>query len=424
MKPNTCRIDYGTTGLELDLTGLNATVLEPRYPPPLKDETSAFQKAAASPCGGVPLKDRIAAHETVAIAIPDITRALPTERLLTWLFAELDHVPADNFTIVSGTGTHRANTPEEWVHMVGKRIYATYTCIDHDGEDMDTMVHAGVSEFGYEVHLNKAYAEADRRILLGFIEPHFMAGFSGGYKAVFPGVASVDAILHYHNAENIGHPRSTWGITEQNPTLEHVRAGGRLRPVDFCLNITLDRERRITGFFCGDVEPAHEAGCAFCKTTAMTACQEPFPIVVTCNSGYPLDQNLYQTVKGMSAAAQIVKEGGVIFSASRCNDGFPSHGNFRRMLQEHASPQAMLDTITAPGFREADQWQVQLLALILLKARVGLLSELPDEDVRSAKLEPIQDLRSAIDAELERIGDPDAPVAVLPEGPLTIPYIT
>ena len=169
MKANTCRIDYGTTGLELDLTGLNATVLEPRYPPPLKDEARAFQEAVTSPFGGIPLKERIAASETVAIAIPDITRALPTERLLRWLFAELDHVPAENITIISGTGTHRANTPAEWVHMVGEQIYAAYTCIDHDGEDMDSMVSAGMSEFGYEVHLNRAYAEADRRILLGFI---------------------------------------------------------------------------------------------------------------------------------------------------------------------------------------------------------------------------------------------------------------
>jgi nickel-dependent lactate racemase len=424
MKQTTCRIDYGTTGLELDLTGLHATVLEPRYPPPLQDEAAAFRKAASAPFGGTPLKERFAADDTVAIAIPDITRALPNERLLTWLFEELDHIPAEQFTIISGTGTHRANTPEEWVHMVGERIYTTYTCIDHDGEDMDSMVPAGTSIFGYEVHLNKAYAQADRRIIMGFIEPHFMAGYSGGYKAVFPGVASVNAILHYHNADNIGHPRSTWGITEENPTQEHVRAGGSLVPVDFCLNITLDRERRITGFFCGDVEPAHAAGCRFCKETAMTPCAEPFPIVVTCNSGYPLDQNLYQTVKGMSAASQIVKEGGLILAAARCNDGFPSHGNFRQLLQDHDSPQAMLDTITAPGFSMADQWQVQLLALILLKARVGLVSELSDEEVRSAKLEPIQDLRAAIDAERERLGDPDAAVAVLPEGPLTIPYIS
>jgi len=423
MPETTCHLDYGDTRLPLDLEGLNATLLEPRYPPPLADEAAGFREAAAAPHGGTPLKDRIGPDDTVAIAIPDITRALPNERLLTWLFEELAHVPREQFTIVSGTGTHRANTPDEWVRMVGREIYDTVRCVDHDSQDPDTLTHVGVSAYGYPVSYNREYAAADRRILMGFIEPHFMAGFSGGYKAVFPGVAGLDAILHYHNAENIGHPHSTWGVLEHNPTQNHVRAGGSLLPVDYCINITLDRERRITGFFCGDVEEAHAAGCAFCKDTAMIPCDEPFPIVVTSNSGYPLDQNLYQSVKGMSAAAQIVQPGGLILIAARCDDGFPAHGNFRKLLEQHDSPDAMLDTICAPGFRESDQWQVQLLALILKKARVGLHSDMNDADTRGAHLEPVSDLRAAIDRERERLGQPDAPVAVMPEGPLTIPYL-
>lgn len=423
MNSATCLIDYGTSPLTLSLEGLNATILEPRYPAALPDEAAGFREAAAHPFGGTPLRERISPWETVAVAIPDITRALPNEKLLHWLFAELSHVPPENFTIISGTGTHRKNTPEEWKHMVGEEIYARYRCIDHDGHDAETLVPAGCSRFGYEVRLNREYAGADRRILLGFIEPHFMAGFSGGYKAVFPGVTGVEAILHYHNAENIGHSNSTWGVMENNPTQAHVQAGGSLLPVDFLVNITLDRQRRITGFFCGDVLEAHAAGCAFCKETAMSPCTEAFPIVVTSNSGYPLDQNLYQSVKGMSAASQIVKPGGLILMAARCNDGFPAHGNFRKLLREHATPGGMLETICAPGFREFDQWQVQLLALILKKARVGLYSEMDPDAVREAHMEPVSDLRSAIDAELAKIGDPHAQVAILPEGPLTIPYL-
>jgi nickel-dependent lactate racemase len=145
--------------------------------------------------------------------------------------------------------------------------------------------------------------------------------------------------------------------------------------------------------------------------------------VVTTNSGYPLDQNLYQTVKGMSAAAQIVADGGYIATASRCDDGFPEHGNFRRLLFDHASPRALLDTIEAPGFSMYDQWEAQLLAIIRLKARVGLRSELPAEDVRRAHLEPIEDVAAAVGRELDRLGG-NAPVAVLPEGPMTIPYVS
>lgn len=423
MTTSSCILDYGTEPIPLSLDGLNATVLEPRYPAPLADEAEGFRRAAACPYGGPPLNARVAAHETVAVAIPDITRALPNQKLLTWLFAELPHVPPENFVIISGTGTHRKNTREEWIHMVGEEIYAQYRCLDHDGHDPATLEPVGTSAFGYEVRMNREFVQADRRILMGFIEPHFMAGFSGGYKAVFPGVTGVEAILHYHNAENIGHPNSTWGVMEDNPTQAHVRAGGSLVPADYLVNITLDRERRITGFFCGDVVEAHEAGCAFCKQTAMSPCAEDFAVVVSSNSGYPLDQNLYQSVKGMSAASQIVRQDGLILMAARCNDGFPAHGNFRKLLEEHASPDVMLETICTPGFREFDQWQVQLFALILKKARVGLYSEMDPAAVRAAHLAPVADLRAAIDAELERIGDPQAPVAVLPEGPLTIPYV-
>ena len=155
--------------------------------------------------------------------------------------------------------------------------------------------------------MSRDYVEADRRIVLGFVEPHFMAGFSGGYKGVFPALADIDSIMRYHDAQTIGHPKSTWGVLDGNPTQARIRHDGALLPVDFCVNVTLNRERRITRFFCGEVLAAHEAGCAFSRETAMVPCERPFPMVVTTNSGFPLDQNLYQAVKGMSAAAQVVE---------------------------------------------------------------------------------------------------------------------
>jgi nickel-dependent lactate racemase len=270
--------------------------------------------------------------------------------------------------------------------------------------------------------MNRAYVEADRRIVLGFIEPHFMAGFSGGYKGIFPAVADIGAIMRYHDAPTIGHPKSTWGVLDGNPTQARIRHDGSLLPVDFCVNVTLNRDRGITRFFCGDVRAAHEAGCAFSRETAMVACPRPFPVVVTTNSGYPLDQNLYQAVKGMSAAAQIVEDGGLIVTAARCNDGFPAHGNFRQLLVASSSPRALLDTILEPGFSMYDQWEAQLLAMICLKARVALKSELPDDEVRRAHLTPIADIGRAVADEMLRAGR-DLAVAVLPEGPMTIPWV-
>lgn len=354
--------------------------------------------------------------------IPDITRPLPTARLLPWVLAEISHVPPERIVIVNGTGSHRVNTPEELAGMVGRDVLARYTVVNHNALEPATMVPAGTGLDGGTVFMNREYVEADRRILLGFIEPHFMAGFSGGYKGAFPAVADVQSIMRYHDAAMIGHPRSTWGLLEGNPTQERIRHDGALVPVDFCVNVTLNRDRAITRFFCGDPIAAHEAGCAFSRETAMVACDAPYPVVVTTNSGYPLDQNLYQAVKGMSAAAQIVAPGGYIAAAARCNDGFPAHGNFRRLLVDHATPRALLDTISAPGFLVYDQWEAQLLALIQLKARVGLQSEIPPAAVEAAHLEPIEDMEATLRREWERAGR-EAAVAVLPEGPMTIPYL-
>jgi len=193
--------------------------------------------------------------------------------------------------------------------------------------------------------------------------------------------------------------------------------------VTFNLDVTLNREHAITAVFAGDLFASHAAGCDFARETAMVGVGAPYEVVLTTNSGYPLDQNLYQAVKGMSAAAQIVDDGGYIAAAARCNDGFPSHGNFRPLLMRHDSPRALLDTILAPGFSLYDQWEAQILANIRLKARVGLLSEIPADEVRRAHLEPLEDLSAAVTSELNRLGG-DVDVAVLPEGPMTIPYLT
>ena len=421
---NTRRValQFGQGELELELPSRNLTVVEPRFVPGLPDEAAAFRAAARAPMGSAPLRDLVRASERVAVLIPDHTRPLPRERLLPWLFEELAHVPAENITIINGTGSHRANTPAELRQMVGDAVFERYRIINHDSRDPASLARAGTTIDGRAVSMNRAYVEADRRIVMGFIEPHFMAGFSGGYKGVFPAVADLDAIKHYHRAQVIGDPRSTWGVVAGNPTQSQVRANGALLPVDFLINVTQNRRREITEFFCGDVITAHDAGCAFAKQTAMVPCPHAFPIVVTSNSGFPLDQNLYQTVKGMSAAAQVVSDGGLILAAAECGDGFPDHGSFKNFLFSHASPQAMLDTINRAVTPIQDQWQVQLLALILVRARVGVYGRIAADEIRRAHLEPVADLAARVREELTRLG-PDTPIAIMPEGPMTIPYL-
>jgi len=417
------QLQYGTSGLAVNVPDKDVTVVAPRFLDGLADEPAAFRSAVRSPIACAPLKSLIASTDRLAVVIPDITRPLPTDRLLPWLFEELAHVPPEKVVIINGTGSHRPNTEAELASMVGAGVATRYRVVNHSAQDSSSLVRAGAMADGHAVHMNREYVEADKRLVLGFIEPHFMAGFSGGYKGIFPAVADIDSIMHYHRASVIGDPSSTWGVLEGNPTQEMIRTNGALLPVDFCINVTLNRKREITRFFCGDVLAAHLEGCTFAKSTAMVACPRPYPIVVTTNGGYPLDQNLYQAVKGMSAAAQIVEEGGLILQASRCNDGFPSHGNFRKLLFEHSSPRSLLDTILTPGFSMYDQWEAQLLAIIRLKARVGLYSELDAEEVRRAHLEPVVDISEELEKEIRRLGS-DVPVAVLPEGPMTIPYLS
>ncbi len=416
------QLQYGRGDFTVEVSSSDVTVLAPKHEKGLPDEAAAFREAVRDPIGGRPLRELVGTGERVAVVIPDITRALPRERLLPWLLEELSHIPSENVTIVNGTGSHRANTEEELAAMVGPEVYEHYSVDNHDAHDPGTLEYVGKSLTGRDLYMNREYVRADRRIVMGFIEPHFMAGFSGGYKGIFPAVADVESIMDYHRASVIGHERSTWGVLDNNPTQDQIRANGALLPVDFCVNVTLNRAREITGFYCGEILAAHAAGCEANKSATMVACEREYPVVVTTNGGYPLDQNLYQAVKGMSAAYQIVAEGGLIISVARCNDGFPDHGNFRKMLLEHDSPEAMLETIHSPGFSTFDQWQVQLFAQILQKARVALHSEIPAEDVRRVHLEPVADIAARISEELETIGS-NAPIAVLPEGPMTVPYL-
>jgi nickel-dependent lactate racemase len=190
----------------------------------------------------------------------------------------------------------------------------------------------------------------------------------------------------------------------------------------FMLNVTLNGDKEITNVFAGDVITAHRQGCEFAKTHAMYAVDQPFDVVITTNSGYPLDQNLYQTVKGMSAAAQIVKQGGSIISASECSDGVPNHGNYAKILQMRNTPQELLDMINDPEFCMFDQWQVQVQAIVQIKADCYLYSTLDKETVTKAKFIPVDDVGGALVDLLKHYGS-EAKVAVLPLGPLTIPYV-
>ena len=415
------QLAYGKTGLPVNVPD-SAIVVEPRHLPALADDKAAVVAAMRNPQGTPPLKSMVGKDDTVAIVISDITRPTPNHKLVPWIMEELDHVPRENFVIINGLGTHRANTQEELAGMLGWDIVNTVRIENHDAFDDAKLVRVGRNSYGSEVYFNKTYVEAKFKIVTGFIEPHFFAGFSGGPKGINPGVAGIKTILDFHNAEMIGHPLSTWGVIEGNILQDAATQNCLMAKPDFMLNVTLNGEKQITGVVAGDVIAAHREGCKFVKETAMYAVDEPFDIVLTTNSGYPLDQNLYQTVKGMSAAAQIVKQGGAIISASECSDGVPDHGNYAKILKMRDTAGELLEMICDPEFCLFDQWQVQVQAMVQLKADCYLFSTLDPQIVKNAKFTPIDSVEATLQQLCQKIG-PQVRVAVLPLGPLTIPYV-
>lgn len=417
------KLAYGKEGLWVELSDSNLTVLEPKVIAGAPNEEEAIRAALRAPVGTPPLKDQVQSSDTVAIVFSDITRPQPRKKMLPVLLNELAHVPKDQIVLINALGTHRANTHDELVEMLGEEIPDNYRLLQHNAWDRERMVYLGKTSFGNETYINAEYMNAQVKILTGFIEPHFFAGFSGGPKAILPALAHHESVLTNHGARMIGHPNATWGVTTGNPIWEEMLEVALLTQPTFLLNVTLNRDKQITGVFAGDLIQAHAAGTNFCHSAAMVPVPKPFDIVITSNSGYPLDLNLYQSVKGMSAAAQVVKPGGSIIVAAECWDGIPDHGEYKHLLQMASTPQEILSLINSEGFSSQDQWQVQIQAQIQLKADVYVHSGyLSPEDIRRSMLHPCESIEATVSQLLERYGR-EASICVLPQGPMTIPFI-
>ncbi len=417
------KLAYGRDGLEVDLPEDRTIVIEPTYVPGIPDEPGALLNALRHPVGTPPLRQLVRPGQRVAISVCDVTRPMPSARVLPVLLRELGHIPREDIAILVATGTHRANTPQELEAMLGADVVGQYRVVNHSAFDESTLLHVGDTPGGIPIWLDRLWVESDVRITTGFVEPHFFAGFSGGPKMVAPGLAGFQTIMRLHDARMIGHPCSTWGMTEGNPIHDAIRQIARQTGVHFSVDVTINRDHRITSVYAGELFAVHRAACQFVKRTAMRPVERPFDVVVTTNSGYPLDQNLYQAVKGMSAAAQVVRPGGAIICAAECSDGVPEHGEYGRLLRAADSPRALLELISAPGHNRHDQWQVQIQAQILLQASVYLKSSyLTPAQVKAAHLEPVDDVAATARELLWRHG-PDARLCVLPQGPQTIPYL-
>ncbi len=415
---------YGKTGLEIDLPDdAGIDVIEPKFEPGLHDQVEGVREGLRSPIGSAPLSQIVTSTDKVGIIFSDITRATPYEILLPALFSEMQHVPKEQIVLFNATGTHRANTDEELKQILGPGVLGEYRIVQNDCNDEASHRYIGTTSGGNEVFIHSEFLDCDVKILTGFIEPHFFAGYSGGGKAIMPGLAMLRTVQYNHRAVHMDHPKARWGITEGNPLWEDVREAARFAKPTFLLNIALNRDKEVTAVFAGDFEEAHKAGCAYVKEHAMSPVREPYDVVITSNSGYPLDLNMYQSVKGMSAASQIVKDGGHIIIAADCWDGIPAHGKYGQLLTEAKSLDDLLARIRTPGFAVQDMWQAQIHALICKQAAVHFYSDnLTDQQIEQGFMKPCRDIGACVREILKDLGK-GARICVLPEGPQTIPYV-
>lgn len=412
---------YGKSEIAVEVPD-DSMIIEPQEIDPIEDYTQAIKTALQHPTDTPPLKEMVSSNDTVSIVISDITRPTPNHILVPLLIEELNHVPLDNFVIINGTGTHRDQTRDELIQMLGEDIVNKVKIVHNHCQDKDSLIKVGHSKYGCDAYLNKDYVNSDFKIVTGFIEPHFFAGFSGGPKGIMPGIAGIETIQTFHNAKMIGDPRSTWGNLEDNPVQDMAREVNLMCKPDFLLNVALNKKKEITAVFAGELFAAHKEGCAYVKEHAMFKCPHRFDVVIASNSGYPLDQNLYQTVKGMSAAYKVVKEGGNIIMVSECADGFPDHGKFAEIFKMADTPQGLLDLIHDPNFEEMDQWQVQKQASIQVFANVYVYSELTDQQLTDSMLNPTSNVENTL-KEIAESYDRPLTIGVMPQGPLTIPYV-
>jgi len=420
-------LPYGRQGLDVELPE-QAQVLLPKRVPALARLEEAVRQALRQPIGSPPLAELVRPGQRVAIVFSDITRPTPNHILLPIILSELAGagVTSQNIVLVNATGMHRPNTREELIAMLGQEVVDRYRIVQHDARDKSQQVFLAKNAHGEEIWVNGDYMGADVRILTGFVEPHIFAGYSGGGKAVLPGITGTEIIMSNHGGPMLAHPKATWCQTKGNPIFEEIREVALATQPAFIVNVSLNERKEVTGVFAGEMVQAHDAGIAFAEKAYLQPLPQRYDIVVTSNMGYPADINLYQSVKGMSVAAQAVKEGGAIVLATECADGL-GQGHYAEMIAWRETPQELLDMLLAPGFAELEQWAIQCQVMVQAKADLYLYSSLGPEQTRRAHLKHCPDIGETVATLSEdsrrKNGGKEPTILVLPFGQLAVPRV-
>ena len=416
------RLEYGRTGLEVELPDRNVVkCLGYQAQAPLADPAGSLDDCLAHPTGTPPLAELARGRPSAGVVISDVTRPVPNAVLLPPLLDILEQsgIPRDRIVILVATGLHRPNVGEELVEMVGRHVAEGYRIENHHGQELSEHTYLGESPRGVPIWIDRRYVEAELKITTGLIEPHFMAGFSGGRKLICPGLAALETIKVWHGPEFLEHANARNGVLQGNPVHEENTWIARHAGCDFIVNTVIDEKRQMLSVVAGDMEAAFLEGVRFVEKLVADTVPEPVDVVVTSSAGYPLDTTFYQSVKGMVAALAIVKPGGTIILAAGMSEGIGSAA-FERLFDENPTLAGFMDRILHTDYFVMDQWQLEELAKVRRKARVKVVTDgLQPETLSRLFVESAPSVEAAVADALAEYGD-EATIAVIPKGPYVL----
>lgn len=418
-------IRFGRGEVQVEVPDENlAGILRMNPIPPMDDPVSAVYTALRCPIKTPPLSELARGKRSACVVISDITRPVPNRVILPPILETLEEsgIPRERITILIATGIHRPNLGDELKELVGEEIIRNYRIVNHYSGKPETHLYLGRTKRGTPVYLDRTYLEAELKILTGLIEPHLMAGFSGGRKAICPGISSVETMKYAHGPMLLEDERAAPGILEGNPFHEEATEVAMMAGVDFILNVTIDEKRRITGVFAGDLVEAHLAGVRFCEKAVKVVVDEPADIVITSSAGYPLDTTFYQAIKGAVGVLDVVKPGGTIILIAECSEGIGSEPFTRLMIETKDLDKFVRDLYDLNKF-VVDQWQFEELVKVLRKAEVYCYSTGIDyETLKELFVVPLRSPQEGLDRALEKYGS-RARVYAVPEGPYVLPMV-
>jgi nickel-dependent lactate racemase len=418
-------LDYGRTGLEVDLPeGRLVGPLAIRPAAPLSDPEAAVADALAHPVGTPPLAEIARGRRNACVLVCDVTRPVPNRLLLPPLLRILEEqgIARRDILILVATGLHRPNEGAELDEMVGPEIAGRYRIENHHGKVLEEHDYLGETQSGVPVYLDSRYVRADLKITTGLIEPHLMAGYSGGRKVICPGIAALETVKVWHGPRFLEHPKADCGILEGNPVHEENTRIALMAGCDFIVNVCLDGQRRVTWVGAGDLIRAWQEGVRFVEGVVRVPVPQPCDVVITSAAGYPLDTTWYQAIKGLTGALPIVKQGSTIILAASLSEGVGSP-EFQHLIADNPDLQVFRQRILGKDYFVMDQWQLEELAKVVARCRVKVVSHgLPAATLRRCHAEPAPTVERALADCLAEYG-PDARVAVIPKGPYVLPYV-